>query len=127
MTVRIRIREKSASHDGSVFGGVGRAGDMGQISVGGSRIGTTGLCRHTRVFVAPTPFARSNRFLPVTCGVWLCRNVRRPARDWYPSPPNSFSVTVPSLTRYWVESVATSCWRITHAVNPRATCFLSKA
>ena len=25
MTVRIRIREKSASHDGSVFGGVGRA------------------------------------------------------------------------------------------------------
>lgn len=85
-------------------------GDMGQISVEGSQIGTTGLCRCTRVSVAPMPFARSNRFLPVTCGVWLC-----------------FSVTVPSLTHCWVECIATSCWRVTRAANPRATCFPSKA
>ena len=83
---------------------------MGQISVEGSQIGTTGLCRRTRVSVATMPFARSNRFLPVTCGVWLC-----------------FSVTVPSLTHCWVEGIATSCWRVTRAANPRATCFPSKA
>ena len=68
MTVRIRIREKSASHDGSVFGGVGRAGDMGQISVGGSRIGTTGLCRHTRVFCCSNAICTLQPVPP--CNVW---------------------------------------------------------
>ena len=79
---------------------------MVQISVEGRQIGTTGLCRRTRVSVAPMPFARSNRFLPVTCEVWLC-----------------FSLTVPSLTHCWVECIATSCWCVTQAANPRANPF----